>query len=92
MIAAGALEEVASARAAGPLSRTAMQAIGVSELCGVLDGAMNLEEAAQRMKRRTRALVRRQLTWMRKLPDATLIPAAGRAAGDVAASILEALP
>jgi tRNA dimethylallyltransferase len=91
MLAAGALDEVASARAAGPLSRTAMQAIGVSELCAVLDGAMSPEDAARRMKSRTRTLVRRQLTWMRKLPDATLVPAAGRTGGDVASSILEAV-
>ncbi len=30
------------------------------------------------MKSRTRALARRQLTWMRKLPDAAGIPASGR--------------
>ena len=71
---AGALDEVAAARAAGPLSRTVLQAIGVAELCGVLDGDMTLEDAAGRMKRRTRALVRRQLTWMRKLPDADRVP------------------
>ena len=30
------------------------------------------------MKARTRALARRQLTWMRKLPAAALVPTAGR--------------
>ncbi len=55
-----------------------LQAIGVAELCAVLDGEMSLGDAARRMKTRTRALVRRQLTWMRKLPDAALVPAAGR--------------
>ena len=88
MLAAGALDEVAAARAAGPLSRTVLQAIGVAELSAVLDGAMSLEDAARRMKSRTRALVRRQLTWMRKLPDAALVPVAGRDADELAAAVL----
>lgn len=92
MLAAGALDEVAAARAAGPLSRTVLQAIGVAELCGVLDGDMTLENAASGMKKRTRALVRRQLAWMRKLPDADRVPAAGRGADELAAVVLDLLP
>jgi tRNA dimethylallyltransferase len=88
MLAAGALEEVAAARAAGPLSRTAAQAIGVRELCAVLDGGLTLPEAAARMKARTRALARRQLTWMRKLPDAARVPASGRPPAAVARDVL----
>jgi tRNA dimethylallyltransferase len=91
MLAAGALEEVAAARAAGPFSRTAAQAIGVRELCAVLDGELALPEAAARMKARTRTLARRQLTWMRKLPDASLVPVAGRTPADVAAVVLSRL-
>ena len=91
MFAAGALDEIAAARSAGPLSRTALQAIGVGELSAVLDGAMGLDDAARRMKSRTRALVRRQLTWMRKLEGATLVPTTGRRSADVAAGILDLL-
>ena len=91
MLAAGALDEVAAARAAGPFSRTAAQAIGVRELCAVLDGELSLPEAAARMKSRTRGLARRQLTWMRKLPDAALVPVAGRPAAAVADDILTRL-
>ena len=91
MLAAGALEEVAAARAAGPFSRTAAQAIGVRELCAVLDGELALEEAAARMKTRTRALARRQLTWMRKLPGALKVPATDRPAAAVAADVLRLL-
>ena len=87
MLAAGALEEVAAARARGPFSRTAAQAIGVRELCAVLDGELALDEAAARMKARTRALARRQLTWMRKLPAAAAVPAAGRPPAAVAADV-----
>ena len=91
MLAAGALEEVSAARAAGPFSRTAAQAIGVRELCAVLDGELALPDAATRMKARTRTLARRQLTWMRKLPDVSLVPVAGRAPAEVAADILTRL-
>jgi len=91
MLAAGALEEVAAARAAGPFSRTAAQAIGVRELCAVLDDELTLDEAAARMKARTRALARRQLTWMRKLPSASLVPVTGRRPREVAAEILVAV-
>jgi tRNA dimethylallyltransferase len=91
MLAAGALEEVAAALASGGFSRTAMQAIGVRELCAVIDGELSLPEAAARMQGRTRALARRQLTWMRKLPGAALVPSAGRPPTDVAAEILARL-
>jgi tRNA dimethylallyltransferase len=88
MLVAGATEEVAHARAGGPISRTAQQAIGVRELSAVLDGELDLEEAAARMKARTRALARRQLTWMRKLPAAVQVPAAGRPPEAVAEDVL----
>jgi tRNA dimethylallyltransferase len=91
MLAAGALEEVAAARAAGPFSRSATQAIGVRELCAVLDGELALPAAAERMKARTRALARRQLTWMRKLPDAARVPAGGMPPAAVAADVLRLL-
>lgn len=91
MLAGGALDEVARARSTGPFSRTALQAIGVRELCAVLDRELTQDEAAARIKSRTRALARRQLTWMRKLPRAAYVPAAGRPAGAVAADVLALL-
>jgi tRNA dimethylallyltransferase len=84
MIADGALDELRAARAAGPLSRTLQQAIGVRELSACLDGALSIAEAAAQTKQRTRRLVRRQLTWMRKLPDAATIAVAGDSPGTVA--------
>lgn len=89
MLAGGAVDEVAAARGAGPFSRTALQAIGVRELCAHLDGELSLADAAARMKARTRALARRQLTWMRKLPAAALVPAAGRPPAAVAGDVLK---
>lgn len=92
MLRRGALEEVRAARAAGPFSRTVEQAIGVRELRAVLDGELLLPDAATRMKARTRALARRQLTWMRKLPAPALVPAAGRPPELVADDVLALLP
>jgi tRNA dimethylallyltransferase len=88
MLVAGAAGEVARARAGGPISRTALQAIGVRELGAVLDGDLSLDEAAARMKARTRALARRQLTWLRMRPAAAGVPAAGRPPEAVAENVL----
>jgi len=88
MLGAGAVEEVARARERGPISRTALQAIGVRELGAVLDGDLSRSEAAARMKARTRALARRQLTWMRKLPAAAQVLAAGRPPQAVAEDVI----
>jgi tRNA dimethylallyltransferase len=91
MLAAGALDEVRRVREEGPLSRTVRQAIGVRECLAVLDGEATPEEAADSMRRRTHALVRRQLTWMRRLPDAAREAVAGRSPEQVAAAVLRRL-
>jgi len=84
MLAAGALHEVEALLAGGTPSRTVRQAIGVRELAAVLAGGLTLDEAAAAMVRRTNALVRRQLTWMRKLPASATIAAGGRSPAAVA--------
>lgn len=73
MLGAGAPAEIEAARQAGPLSRTALQAIGAREISAYLDGEITLAAAGVAMKSRTNALVRRQLTWMRKLPGAARV-------------------
>jgi tRNA dimethylallyltransferase len=77
MVAAGAVEEVRRADAAGA-SETARVALGFEEL---------LRDDVDAMKRRTRNLARRQLTWLRKLPDVELVAIAGRTPDEVAAAI-----
>jgi tRNA dimethylallyltransferase len=77
MVAAGAVDEVRRAHAAGA-SQTARVALGFAEL---LTGDVDA------MKRRTRNFARRQLTWMRKLPDVEVVDIAGRSPGAVAALI-----
>jgi tRNA dimethylallyltransferase len=80
-IAAAAGEEVWAADLAGA-SPTARNALGFEELLvGDVEG----------LKRSTRQLARRQLTWMRKLPDITVIDVSGREAEDVAAEVADRL-
>ena len=81
MVAAGAVEEVRAA-AAGAASRTARSALGFEELlAGDVDA----------MKRRTRNYAKRQLTWLRKLPDVHLIDLTGREPAAAAAEIEQLL-
>jgi tRNA dimethylallyltransferase len=76
-IAAAAAGEVRAADAAGA-SHTARKAVGFEEL---------LRGDTEGMKRRARQFARRQLTWMRKLPDIHVIDVSGREPDDVAAEI-----
>jgi len=79
MVAAGAADEVRAADAAGA-SATARKALGFAELlAGDVDA----------MKRRTRQYARRQLTWLRKLPDVELIDVTDRDPAAVAADLLD---
>lgn len=66
MVAAGWLDEVARLRALGVLRGPVAKAIGYGELRDVLDGALPLEEAVERIKVRSRNLAKRQWTWFRK--------------------------
>jgi tRNA dimethylallyltransferase len=77
MVAAGVEDEVRRADAAGA-SQTARVALGFEEL---------LRGAVDAMKQRTRNFARRQLTWLRKLPDVELVDVGGRTPEEVAASI-----
>lgn len=79
--AAGAIDEVRAAEAKGP-SRTARKALGFDELPG---GDLEL------MKQRSRNYARRQLSWMRKMPNVQAIDRTGRDDADVAAEIAAAL-
>lgn len=65
MVAAGAIEEVRRADAAGA-SQTARKALGFEEL---------LRGDVEGMKRRTRNLAKRQLTWMRRIRGIRLVDA-----------------
>ena len=77
IVAGGAEEEVRRAEELGP-SRTARKALGFDELLG---------GDVERMKRRSRNYARRQLTWMRKIPDLIAIDRTDRTDAEVAAQI-----
>jgi tRNA dimethylallyltransferase len=76
MVAAGARAEVE--RAAATASPTARKALGFEEL---------LAGDVEAMKARTRRYAKRQLTWMRKLPDVRTLDVTGRDPADVAAEL-----
>jgi tRNA dimethylallyltransferase len=78
MVAAGVIDEVRAAHAAGA-SPSARQALGFDELlAGDIDA----------MKRHTRNYAKRQLTWMRKLPGAELVDVTDREPDDVARELV----
>jgi tRNA dimethylallyltransferase len=78
MVAAGVIDEVRAAHAAGA-SPSARQALGFEDLlAGDIDA----------MKRHTRNYAKRQLTWMRKLPGAELVDVTAREPDDVARELV----
>lgn len=81
IVAAGAAEEARRADALGP-GRTARKALGFDELL-----AGDLET----MKQRSRNYARRQLTWMRKIPDLHWIDRTGLSDSEVAGTMLTGL-
>ncbi|MFL5878192.1 MAG: tRNA (adenosine(37)-N6)-dimethylallyltransferase MiaA [Solirubrobacteraceae bacterium] len=81
IVAAGAAREVEQAAQEGA-SDTARKALGFEEL---------LRGDVDAMKRNTRRLAKRQLTWMRKLPNVALVDVTGREPGDVADELVDTL-
>ena len=81
IVSGGAAEEVRRAEELGP-SRTARKALGFDEL---------LSGDVERMKKRSRNYARRQLTWMRKIPDLTTIDRSELGDAEVAAEIMTRL-
>jgi tRNA dimethylallyltransferase len=75
LIEAGAAEEVRRAVNASP---TARKALGFEEL---------RTGDVEAMQRNSRRYAKRQLTWMRKLPDVHLVDVTDRTPGDVAAEL-----
>jgi tRNA dimethylallyltransferase len=76
MLASGALDEVRELLRSGEQpSTTAGQILGLRELREHLIGHCTLDEARERMLVRTRQYARRQMIWLRKIPQR--IPLAG---------------
>jgi len=81
IVAEGAIEEVRRAEALGP-GRTARKALGFDEL---------LAGDVEAMKQRSRNYARRQLTWMRKVPNLHRIDRTARSDRDIATEICNVL-
>ena len=81
IVAAGAAEEARRAEALGP-GRTARKALGFDEL---------LSGDIEAMKKRSRNYARRQLTWMRKIPNLEFLDRTGLGDEEVAEAILNRL-
>lgn len=71
MMDAGLLGEVAVLRARGDLTEThpAIRAVGYRQLWAHLEGAYPLVTAVERARAATRQLAKRQMTWLRSMPD-----------------------
>lgn len=81
IVAGGAAEDARRADALGP-GRTARKALGFDEL---------LASELEVMKKRSRNYARRQLTWMRKIPNLQPIDRTGMSDEEVAARMLTSL-
>jgi tRNA dimethylallyltransferase len=67
MIKTGLVDEVRHLLETYPhWSKTARQAIGYKEILDVFSGKMSLEEAVELIKKNTRHLAKRQITWFKK--------------------------
>jgi tRNA dimethylallyltransferase len=91
MLGGGLVQEVEAAIERGA-SKTVRKAIGFKEAEAVLSGELSLDEAADQIKRRHRQYVKRQLTWMRKLPGVEVIDRTAVSAAQAAEGILQRLP
>jgi tRNA dimethylallyltransferase len=71
MMDAGLLDEVRALRARGDLtdSHPAIRAVGYRQLWAHLSGAYPLDTAVSRAQAATRQLAKRQMTWLRSMPD-----------------------
>ncbi|MEP6642361.1 MAG: tRNA (adenosine(37)-N6)-dimethylallyltransferase MiaA, partial [Gaiellales bacterium] len=75
MFAAGVMAAVRAARAAHTFSATAQRIHGLQDVTALLDGRIDQVEAQRRLNVRTRRYAKRQRTWMRRLPEVSVVAA-----------------
>lgn len=75
MMAAGLLEEVRTLYARGDLTdeNPAIRAVGYRQLWSHVAGACSVETAVERAVAATRQLAKRQMTWLRSMPNIRII-------------------
>jgi len=91
MFAAGLVDEVRRLVATfGTLGREASQAVGYKEVLRYLAGEGDLESVVELVKRNTRRMAKRQLTWFRSFDNIRWFPMGGQTEpADVARRIVE---
>jgi tRNA dimethylallyltransferase len=67
---------------------TSSQAIGYAEAMACLDGVLGEQEAAARTVRRTKALARRQMAWLRRDPRIRWFPAGEEGASGIVEDLM----
>lgn len=78
MLASGWIDEARRLRELPkPLSRQALQALGYAELFEFLDRRQSLVETTKQIQTKTRQFAKRQLTWLRSLPNCRRMPVTG---------------
>lgn len=74
MLKQGLLEEINYLKSIGlNNTHTSMQAIGYKEILEYVDGCITYEEAVENLKKDTRHLAKRQLTWFRNQKEITWV-------------------
>ena len=75
MLAAGLLDEVLALRKRGDLHRDlpSMRCVGYRQAWEALDGAWPLAELRERGIAATRQLAKRQITWLRSMPQRQVV-------------------
>lgn len=76
----------------GGLSREASQALGYKELAAVAGGELDLDEAVEKIKARTRQFAKRQMTWFRSFDNVQWVEVSQEdAPASIAGRVIEAL-
>jgi tRNA dimethylallyltransferase len=92
MFEAGLVDEVKRLLDTYRLSRQAREAVGYREVIEYLEERRSLEETVALVKKSTRYIARKQLTWFRSMPDIIWIDAReDESAGDIVARIEDRL-
>ena len=88
MIADGLIEEARRLKDRLTPEMVAYRTIGYEEAFAYLDGEISLEEAISLIKRNTRHLAKRQLTFFKRIPDVRWLDITGRVTDEVVEQIV----
>jgi len=93
MMENGLVDEVKRLHDAGlGMEHQSMQAIGYKEILAYLYGELSLDEAVEELKRNTRHLAKRQMTWFRREKNTIFIDKTGKTDEELLREIVSYLP